>query len=47
MQLFYNPNIENDLFLEKEEHTHAAKVLRKNVGDFIFITNGKGVLFTC
>ena len=47
MQLFYNPNIENDLFLEKEEHTHAAKVLRKNVGDSIFITNGKGDLFTC
>jgi len=47
MQLFYNPTIESDLFLEKEEHTHATKVLRKKVGDTLHITNGKGDLFTC
>lgn len=47
MQLFYNPTIETDLFLDKEEHTHASKVLRKKSGDTIFIMNGNGDLFHC
>lgn len=47
MQLFYNPTIETDLTLEKQEHTHATKVLRKQVGDVIWILNGKGDLFEC
>ncbi|MEN8929454.1 MAG: 16S rRNA (uracil(1498)-N(3))-methyltransferase [Flavobacteriales bacterium] len=47
MQLFYNPTIETDLFLEKEEHVHASKVLRKKNGDSIFVMNGKGDLFQC
>lgn len=47
MQLFYNPTIETDLFLEKEEHTHASRVLRKKAGDSIFILNGNGDLFYC
>ena len=47
MQLFYNPNIETELTLDREEHTHATKVLRKQVGDFIWVMNGTGDLFEC
>ena len=47
MQLFYNSNIESELFIEKEEHIHATKVLRKKNGDSIYIMNGKGDLFLC
>ena len=47
MQLFYNPNIESDLLIDKDEHTHATKVLRKKSGDSIFVINGKGDLFNC
>ena len=49
MQLFYNPNIsENDtkFTFNKEESKHIVKVLRKNIGDTLHITNGKGLLFT-
>lgn len=47
MQLFFNPNIESDLFLEKEEHFHATKVLRKKEGDILSVMDGKGGLFEC
>jgi len=49
MQLFYNPHIsETDTTIpfSKEESRHMVKVLRKNVGDQLHITNGKGWLFT-
>ena len=48
MQLFYNPNItETDIevIFDKEESRHITKVLRKNEGDLLHITNGKGFLF--
>lgn len=48
MQLFYNSEIKkSDLtfFFDKEESKHIVKVLRKNEGDKIFITNGLGFLF--
>lgn len=49
MQLFYNPDI-NELTTEfsfnKEESGHITKVLRKNTGDTLHITNGHGWLFT-
>ena len=48
MQLFYNPNIneatENFTF-DKEESKHIIKVLRKQGGDMLFVTNGLGCLF--
>ncbi len=47
MQLFFNPNIETELTLEKEEHIHATKVLRKKEGDILSVMDGKGGLFTC
>ena len=49
MQLFYNPNItetDTTFSFDKDESKHIVKVLRKNVGDTLNITNGKGWLFT-
>ncbi|MDO7171227.1 16S rRNA (uracil(1498)-N(3))-methyltransferase [Mariniflexile sp. AS56] len=49
MQLFYNPNITESttqFTFEKEESKHIVKVLRKNIGDTLHITNGSGWLFT-
>ena len=48
MQLFYLPNLfENDKIAEfdKEESKHIFKVLRKNVGDKLNITNGLNFFF--
>lgn len=49
MQLFYNPALtettEHFLF-PKEESKHIVKVLRKQTGDIMHITNGRGWLFT-
>lgn len=48
MNLFYHPNIsENDteIIFDKEESRHIGKVLRKQVGDELFTTNGAGYLF--
>jgi 16S rRNA (uracil1498-N3)-methyltransferase len=46
--LFYQPGIQyGSHFLDPEESRHAAKVLRKKIGDIIHITDGKGVLYTC
>jgi 16S rRNA (uracil1498-N3)-methyltransferase len=49
MQLFYNPDITettNEFSFSKEESSHIVKVLRKNMGDTLHITNGDGWLFT-
>jgi 16S rRNA (uracil1498-N3)-methyltransferase len=49
MQLFYNPEIDKDtqqINFDKVESRHIVKVLRKKEGDAIYITNGKGLLFT-
>ncbi|SFC40943.1 16S rRNA (uracil1498-N3)-methyltransferase [Algibacter lectus] len=49
MQLFYNPDINENttqFSFEKEESRHIVKVLRKQVGDTLHITNGKGWLFS-
>ncbi len=48
MQLFYNPDISENtkqFTFKKEESKHIIKVLRKNSGDTLYITNGKGWLF--
>lgn len=48
MQLFYHPEVsENDkeVRFSKEESRHIIKVLRKNEGDHLHLTNGKGFLF--
>ena len=49
MQLFYSKIIYSigQIFeIEDQENQHLVKVLRKNVGDEIFVTNGKGGLFS-
>ena len=48
MQLFYNPDIQPDttqFSFPKDESRHIVKVLRKQTGDTLNITNGKGYLF--
>ncbi len=43
MILFYCSDLHaDDLKLEGEEHIHCSKVLRRRVGDQLFITDGKG-----
>ncbi|MFT7352529.1 MAG: 16S rRNA (uracil1498-N3)-methyltransferase [Flavobacterium sp.] len=49
MQLFYNPQIQKtdlSFVFDKEESKHIVKVLRKNSGDILHVTNGNGYLFT-
>lgn len=49
MQLFYNPHISKDetsFSFDKTESKHIVKVLRKKIGDLLYITNGKGDLIT-
>ncbi len=49
MQLFYNHTLtesSTEIKFSREESKHIAKVLRKKEGDILYITNGKGILFT-
>lgn len=49
MQLFYNAEITSkttQVTFDKTESRHIVRVLRKNAGDTIYITNGNGQLFT-
>jgi 16S rRNA (uracil1498-N3)-methyltransferase len=49
MQLFYNSELsqnQDEIQFAKEESKHIVRVLRKSVGDILYITNGKGALFT-
>ncbi len=49
MQLFYNQDINTgskQISFNKEESRHIVKVLRKNNGDTLNITDGKGKLFS-
>ena len=48
MQLFYNANIlesDKQFTFDKTESKHIVRVLRKKVGDELYITNGKGILY--
>ena len=46
MQLFYHNKIEDVITLAKEESKHLIKVLRKEINDIIYFTDGEGTLFT-
>ena len=49
MNYFYHPSLDNSVSqfsLEQEESRHIVKVLRRQAGDRLYITNGKGYLFT-
>ncbi|PKA84231.1 16S rRNA (uracil1498-N3)-methyltransferase [Ulvibacter sp. MAR_2010_11] len=48
MQLFYHPLLteaSKDIAFNKEESRHIAKVLRKQDGDILNLTNGEGYFF--
>ncbi len=48
MNLFFHPNIaenQTEIAFDKEESRHISKVLRKNVGDFLQITDGNGFFY--
>ena len=48
MQLFYNSDLraeDKEFYFDKNESRYIIKVLRKNVGDKLHITNGLGYLF--
>ena len=49
MQLFYSEKLTQEstnYTFSREESKHIIRVLRKEIGDTIYITNGKGYLFT-
>lgn len=49
MQLFYNQDINPEtesLIFDREESRHIIKVLRKQAGDILLVTNGSGFIFT-
>lgn len=48
MQLFYNPNLTEtteQFTFDREESKHIVKVLRKQEGDILHVTNGLGFVF--
>jgi len=46
MNLFYTPDIDNAFYtLNEEESLHCLRVLRLSIGDEIWLTNGKGILY--
>ena len=48
MQLFYQPHIDPsnpEVHFDKEESRHLIRVLRKTVGELVFVTDGAGWLF--
>ena len=46
MQLFYTPDINSDEYtLSKEESRHCIQVLRKKIGDLIYLVDGKGGIY--
>lgn len=49
MDLFFLPDLkqtDNEVVFPKEESKHIARVMRKNVGDHLKVTNGKGLEMT-
>lgn len=47
MQFFYTPDISGDCYtFTKEESRHCIKVLRKKLGDTIYLVDGRGKRYT-
>jgi len=45
-QFFFSQHIEGDMIrLERDEHHHVSRVLRKRSGDTVLISDGKGMLY--
>jgi 16S rRNA (uracil1498-N3)-methyltransferase len=47
MNIFYEPNIKQNLCLNEEESRHAVKVLRLSAGDLLYVVDGLGGFYTC
>ena len=48
MQLFFQEDMSHERFgLNPEESKHLTKVLRKSVGDIVYLTNGAGERYCC
>jgi 16S rRNA (uracil1498-N3)-methyltransferase len=48
MQLFFQENCQPpEIKFDADESKHLTKVLRKNTGDHVSVTNGEGELFDC
>ncbi|MDP2724308.1 MAG: 16S rRNA (uracil(1498)-N(3))-methyltransferase [Bacteroidales bacterium] len=48
MNLFYTPQLQKPQFkLDEEESKHLIRVLRKQIGDVITTTDGKGKFYEC
>lgn len=47
MLLFFQPNINQNHFLDIEDSRHCVKVLRKNLRDTIHVIDGVGGLYAC
>ena len=48
MNIFYSDNIQSHVIrLDKVETNHCTKVLRNDIGDKVFVTDGVGFLYTC
>ena len=48
MQVFYSQEIDgSQIYLTDQEASHCTRVLRKKVGDQLFVIDGKGHLFHC
>ena len=47
MNIFYEPQIKQNLCLNEEESRHAVKVLRLSAGDLLHAVDGKGGFYTC
>ena len=46
--LFYAPDISHEYYqLHVEESKHLIRVLRKETGDKVYLTDGKGFFYTC
>lgn len=46
MQLFYLADCQNVTHFDEDESKHIVRVLRKEVGDTLHLTDGKGYLYT-
>ena len=47
MNIFFEPQLKQNLCLNEEESRHAVKVLRLSAGDLLNIVDGQGGFYTC
>lgn len=48
MELFYTPDFgKTTRILDEQESHHCVKVLRKSIGDIIYVTGGDGIIYQC